>query len=508
MQLRPHQNTALDQARASIRQGLLRPLIAAPTGFGKTVLAGQMMESCYKAGKRGWFFCDRIKLVNQTVSKFIDFEMEFAVKQADHPLEDPYAPIQVVSIQTYDAVVKANNNELHLAPDLIIVDECSTQYDIIKRVIEHLPNTPIIGLDATPYTKGLGKLYNNLIVPITHRELEAQGYLCPINYCVGEHIDLTKIRSMDANTYSAQDLEKATGESKEVLTGCIIKNWLEFGENSQTIAFSPSMDHSKYLVQKFNDMGISAVHIDCYTDPDERETIYEAHNKGEFKILACSRLLGVGYDSPTTRCLIDCYPVKSRKTYVQRAGRIARTSDGKEYAIYLDHAGNYEQFGGPAEDIVPTELHDGESPHREQDLTNQKKEKPEPKKSECPKCYSEMIGRGCACGYEIPTTQTMEDDGTMLVMVGNELNKKTPLAEKQQFLASMMKHGKDKKYKDGYAACQYKEKFGLWPNGIEVVPASEMCKMSKGWIKHQNIKKAKTRQAAKKAVSNINQALS
>ena len=75
-----------------------------------------------------------------------------------------------------------------------------------------------------------------------------------------------------------------------------------------TIAFSPSIKHSKYLVEMFNDNGISAVHIDGYMEDEDREIIYKAHERGEFLVLSCSMLLSVGYDSPKVQAMIDCYP--------------------------------------------------------------------------------------------------------------------------------------------------------------------------------------------------------
>ena len=150
--------------------------------------------------------------------------IKFGVRQANHELMDPSAPIQIASIGTVQAMVKNHNGRLPEF-DFALVDECHTQYEIIKDIIEQYNNIPIIGLTATPYSKGLGKLYNNLLVPITPRELLEGGYLCPVRYYGGEHVDMSKIRSVDANSYSVQDLEAETDKKKELLTGSIIENW-------------------------------------------------------------------------------------------------------------------------------------------------------------------------------------------------------------------------------------------------------------------------------------------
>lgn len=491
MKLFDHQETAYKMATNSIRAGLNRPIIAAPTAFGKTVLAGAMLKSCQDKGRRGWFFCDRIQLVNQTIEKFTQMGINFGVRQAEHELSNAQAPIQIASIQTVQAMVNKHNGRLPEF-DFAIVDEAHTQWELIKQIIERYNNIPIIGLTATPYSKGLGKMYNNLLVPITPRELLAQGYLTPVKYFGGEHVDLSKIRSVDANTFSPGDLENETDEHKEILTGCIIKNWLEFGENSQTIAFSPSLAQSQYLVEKFNRAGITAEHIDCYTPDDEKKDLIEAHNAGEFKILSCSRLLGTGYDSPTTVCIIDCFPTKSITTYAQRIGRVMRTSDGKPHAIYLDHAGNFDRFGY-AEDIVPTELHDGEKPHREQDLATQK-DKKEAKVRDCHQCFQKMQGCRClACGYQISKSEELIDDGSMLKEIneGTKANKQDPMEAKQRFLDDMFTHQTIKQYKKGYAWRAYFEKYGVYPTGMQPNLLPEVGEMGKKWIKYKNIKHAK-----------------
>ena len=436
MKLRDYQEKALLLCRDSMRRGLKRPIIAAPTAFGKTVLAAQMMKNCQDSGKKGWFFCDRVQLIEQSIDKFRQMGINFGVKQANHPLTNPTAPIQIVSIQTIAAMAGKHGRKI---PDfdMAIVDEAHTQYDIIKTIMAQYNNIPIIGLTATPYSKGLGMMYNNLIVPINTRELLSRGMLAQVRYYGGEHVDLSNVRSIDPNTFSAQDLESETDKDSDRLAGCIINNWLKYGEDSQTIAFSPSQALSRNLVERFNAAGISAEHVDCNTSPTERAQIFDAHDKGEFKVLSCSRLLNTGYDAPSVRCLIDCYPCKSVTTYVQRVGRLMRIHPGKVDAIYLDHASNFERFGY-AEDIVPESLHDGKTTHKEKDQI--KKEKKESKASDCPVCMQKMSGPVCkACGYTMPKSERLEDDGSMLVeMTGSAANRKDSKELKEQFKQGLL----------------------------------------------------------------------
>ena len=380
---------------------------------------------------------------------------------------------------------------------MAFVDECHTQYEIIKYLIKQYNDTIIIGMSASPYSRGLGLMYNNLLVPATASELLDLDYLCPVRYYVGKHIDMKKIASRGPNAFNPGDIDRETDNDSEMLSGDIIKNWVKLGENSQTIAFSPTQNMSKKLVEKFQAEGISAEHIDCYLDTDERRDLFEAHDKGEFKILSCSRLLNTGFDSPTTRCVIDCYPIKSVTDWVQRVGRILRISEGKEYAIYLDHGDNYSRFG-PAEEIVPEELSMAKKgdTHNERDLT---KEKKKPKTMECPQCRQAMIMPACkACGYQLPVNDQFYDDGTDLVeATGKAANKKDSIEIKTQFYSELLCHARKKGYSKGWAANQYRSKYDVWPNKIKPYDVSETTSLVKNWVKYQAIKYRASQQQRK-----------
>lgn len=487
MNLRPHQERAIEMLRSSIRKGNKRTLLAAPCSFGKTITAAAMLASAAQNGKRGIFICDRVKLVQQALESFDRHGMKVGVMQGEHERTNPHAPIQIASIQTI-------TRRRHMPEfDFAIVDECHTHYQGLQRLMDSYTAVPFIGLSATPYSKGLGRAYSDLVVPITPMELLEQGYLCPVDYYGGAHVDTSKIGlkrlSTGASDYNPDQLAAAT-EQDTKLTGDIIQNWCKYAMGKQTIAFSPSIKHSKHMVDMFNAAGIPAVHVDGYMDAEERDWIFKAHDAGEFLILSCSRLLNTGYDAPQVECLIDCFPTKSLITYVQRAGRIMRTAEGKERAIYLDHAGNVARFGF-AENIVPDELHDGEKVYNERTLT---KEKKEPKVKSCPQCYQQMVGIRCKCGYEVPIREQLETTAEELVKLQKYDNKGYTAEQKSEWYGGFLTYAHAKGYKDGWAANKYKEKFGVWPNKVNPKLGRVSAEVQ-GFIKHSQIKHARRRAA-------------
>ena len=66
MDLRPHQQLAIDLIRKSLATGHKRPLLAAPCSFGKTLVSAYILQHAVEKGNRVIFFADRLKLISQT----------------------------------------------------------------------------------------------------------------------------------------------------------------------------------------------------------------------------------------------------------------------------------------------------------------------------------------------------------------------------------------------------------------------------------------------------------
>ena len=69
-ELHDHQARALDALRASLLAGKRRPMVQAPTGAGKTVLAAAIVDGALKKGKRVLFTVPFLNLIDQTVDAF------------------------------------------------------------------------------------------------------------------------------------------------------------------------------------------------------------------------------------------------------------------------------------------------------------------------------------------------------------------------------------------------------------------------------------------------------
>jgi DNA repair protein RadD len=488
--LRPHQELAVRMLRESIARGNKRVILGACTSFGKTILAAYLAMQAVKKGNRVMFICDRVKLVQQSLATFERLGIEVGVIQGQHHLEDWDKPVIIASVQTL-----ARRRKIPPA-NLVIVDECHVHYKFTDELMKRWSAVVFIGLSATPYAKGLGLAYQDLVVPVTPNELLNEEYLTPVVYYTGKTVDTSKF-STKRNKYGAKDYDQSSMEDfdesdEEVLCGDIIKNYRKYADGKMAIAFSRSIKHSKYLVDMFKAEGIPAVHIDGYMDDQMRQMIFKDHRNGLFKVLSCSQLLTVGYDEPAIECLIDAYPTRSITVWCQRIGRIMRIAEGKEKAIVLDHAGNVRKLG-PAENIIPENLSMDEKGTDERKLVKDKKE---PKMSECPECGAEMAGVKCQnCGYVIPITEQIKTTNEMLEEYQDEEkkkhNKEFTKEQKQQFFSELLLHADMKGYSDGWAKHKYRERFGVWPNKYEQKRADWINPETLRYIKHLQIKFAK-----------------
>lgn len=183
-QLYDHQELAI----AAVRQGCnttgKRQILMLPTGAGKTHIASYMIRQAVAKGKRCLFICDRIELIDQTSARFLTDGIPHGVIQANHPLYRPDLPVQICSIQT---LARRRIEKF----DLAIIDEAHTLHKAHIKLMTANPDGFVVGLSATPFTKGLGKIFNGLVNPISTRELIDAGYLADFVAYGPATIDIT-----------------------------------------------------------------------------------------------------------------------------------------------------------------------------------------------------------------------------------------------------------------------------------------------------------------------------
>jgi len=453
--LRQYQVDSINDLRKAILNGHKRVVLQLATGGGKTTIASEMIRKANEKGKKCLFLADRIELVEQT-SKRLDYEgIEHGIIMADHPRYKPSALNQVCSPQTLARRATP-------PADLVIIDECHVAYGIHKKMMEAMPNAVFIGLSATPFSKGLGKMYSNLVVGATCAKLTDEGYLVPVKVFAPSKPDLTKIRTI-AGDYDEKELFARV--SKPKLVADIVDTWIKRAEGRPTIGFAVNVLHSQYLCEQFKEKGIRAAHIDSYMPKKDREQLVKDFKDGYIKVLFNVGILDKGFDYPEASCLIMARPTKSLMLYIQQAGRVLRTHSSKEDAIILDHAGNTQAHGFVTDDL-PQELDDGTKRKVEATKKNEKEEV-----KLCPSCayVKKRHEYSCPCCGFVPKKKNAGIDvaqGDLLEVT----RKKITLDDKQKLYSELLYIEVEKGYKKGFAAQMFRNKFGVWPKGLNDIP--------------------------------------
>lgn len=482
---RSFQEAAHQALRDGSKAGHKNQLLMAPTGAGKTYLALRVANEALQRGKRVGFVCDRTTLINQTSETADRYGLNHGVIQAQHWRFNAALPFQIASAQT---LARRSWPEF----DVIICDEAHTLY---KHVTDHISQTPahVIGLSATPFSAGLGKIYTNLINATTMDALIKNGDLVPMRV-----FSCTQANMAGAATAGGEWTDRAAEERGMDIIGDVVTEYIKFGEGRKSICFGSTIKHCEEIARQFNEAGIPAKVFCSTTTADERKEILDEYHKpgSHWRVLVSVEALAKGFDVPDVECILDCRPFrKSLSSFIQMIGRGLRSSTGKMDCILLDFSGNIIRFKKDFEEIYFNGLAELDSGEK-LDKQIRREDDEEKKDSACPRCkYQPFFKRCMSCGFEIVVKALVEHlPGEMReIMIG-----KTKLADDsrhlyEQFVSYVRQHGKPETAK-GRAAHLYKDILGSWPPstwGFDSVPTVPITAAVRNKIAQKKIAYAK-----------------
>lgn len=473
MPLYEHQTEAIEALRRNIRSGIRRQVLMVPTGGGKTRIASEVTQMAAAKGSRILFLADRIELIDQASARFDAEGIDHGVIQGKHWRWRPEKQVQIATIQTLV-------NRAEMPWDLIFVDECHAGGRRLNDWIQK-QNSVVVGLSATPWSKGLGRVYERMVVGVRARELISRGLLVDIGEAwAPTEPDLTGVRVV-AGEWEEDGLAKVMDTSR--IVGDVVSTWLEKARGRKTFLFAVNVAHSKHMVEAFLKAGVRAAHVDGYEDPVSRKKTIDGFKGDEFELISNVGILDKGVDIPAASCVILARPTKSLMLHIQQLGRVLRIHPGKKDAMVLDHAGNLVRHGFPTDDL-PEELDDGK-----------RKPKAEPKPADqlpkiCPKCRG-IKPKGThkcpRCGFEPERFNNVTHEEGKLVQIISGQEKRDLYA---QIKFEQQRLGKS----DSWIAGRFKDLTGDWPRGnIRDVEPKEPTQKVIGKLKSLNIRWANSR---------------
>ena len=506
---RDDQRQAVDRLRASVAAGRNRIVMQAPTGWGKTLLAAEVVDSALSKGKRVLFTVPAIMLVDQTVEMFYAQGIEdVGVIQAQHHMTDWSKPVQVASMQT---LVKHNIPEA----DVVLIDECHRWFKFYDTWLcdPKWLKVPMIGLSATPWRRGMGNYYHELIVAATTQQLIDKGVLSPFKVFAPSHPDLSEVRTV-AGDYHEAELSKAM--QRGALVADTVKTWQALAEGRPTLCYAVDRAHAMHLKKKFEEAGVPCGYQDAYTTDNDsvnretnekregRKSIKRKFHDGTYKVVCNVGTLTTGIDWDV-RCISMCRPTKSDMLFAQIVGRGLRRADGKDYCLILDHSDNHQRLGFVTDiDVSHTGLCTSKAPVND----NRTESILLPK--ECPHCAFLKPPRSAkcpACGFVAEAVSSIQSQhGELRELKAKpkpppKPGKDMTQQDKLVFYAELKGYGEMKGFKPGWADNQYRDKTGVWPRGVKHVTSIMHTSLETlNWIKSRQIAYAKSREASARRV--------
>lgn len=463
-QLREYQSASIDALRNGFAAGHTRQVLCAATGAGKTVISTHMLRLALDKGSRVMFVCDRRILVEQCSRQLWAENIPHGIIMQGHPQLNE--PCQVASIQTLERC------DGWFDADLIIVDEIHAV--MRKSLIAYMKNrskTKIIGLTATPFNQALAESFSNVVNVVTMEQLVGDGFLVPFRVFAATEINTAGVKVV-AGEWQKDELEQ---RSLQVI-GDVVADYVKINNDvfngipQKTIVFSSGVGHGAELVNAFAGIGLNFVQV-SYLDSDEyKRDVFAEFAKPDTSIngIISTDILTRGFDQPDVMHVVVAKPLrKSFSQHVQMIGRGSRPYTGKEFCVIQDNSGNWMRFAESYEKLYENGVKSLASD--EDKKTRKEKTDKEKKEARCPQCKQIWVGRIVVCptcGYERKQKSLAETVAGEISEITMK-NRKDTQEYKTGFYRQLLQYAYGKGYAEGWAYHKYKERFGVYPNGIK-----------------------------------------
>lgn len=340
--LYPDQDKLIDDTRVALRKHR-RVFVQAPTGSGKTVLAGYMIKRITGNNLRSWFVAPRNKLVNQASDTLSKFGVNHGRIDAKHD-ESKAFQVHVVSLNTLIRRLAKIIRE----PDFIFFDEAHVNIEQILTVQEMFPRSRVVCLSATPERgdgRGLNEIADTLIEGPQLSELVKLGRLSVPRYFFPDlGIDRGSL-SWNGTEVNADELAELYAKQK--IYGRTIDLYKKHSDGKPCVLFERRVKSAKFAAQQFRDAGYNFQCVDGSMTEKQLNAIFDGFRRGEIIGLTSSDLLTYGVDLPTIECLIMLRLTRSVALFYQMIGRGLRMAPGKDSCVILDQVNNIVEFGYP-----------------------------------------------------------------------------------------------------------------------------------------------------------------
>ncbi len=261
----------------------------------------------------------RAEIADQTSNTFTAMGVAHGRIQPGHPMTDEI--VQIGMVQTV-----AKRLDKIAEPGFIIIDESHHAVaETWREVLDAWPEAKVLGVSATPERldgRGLGDVFQEMVIGPGVRELIEQGFLAPFIYLAPDAgIDLRGVRTLGGD-YRADDLTRAV--DRTAITGNVVQHYRSHLAGRTAIAFCITVAHAEHVAAEFRANEISAASIDGTLAAAERGDLVTRLRDGELKVLTSCALISEGFDAPSVGGAILLRPTQSFALFRQQIGRCLR----------------------------------------------------------------------------------------------------------------------------------------------------------------------------------------
>lgn len=387
MILRPYQNSAVESIYTYFMANNGNPLVAMPTGTGKSVVIGDFVRGIYRhyPNQRVMMLTHVKELIEQNYEKLVTLwpTAPAGIYSASIGRKETHFPITFAGIAS---VAKKAAFFRHI--DLLLIDEAhlvglkeSTMYlAFIAELKKYNPSLKVVGFTATPYRLGLGKLTEGGLFTDTCFDMtgvEAFNWLIDEGYLIklvpkrtGMMFDVSEV-GMSGGEYKQSELQFAV--DKHELTYAAVRETVEYGaDRKKWLLFASGVEHAEHVASMLEYFGISTCVIHSKMSDADRTERIKGLKAGKYRAAVNNNVLTTGFDDPEIDLISCLRPSGSPGLWVQMLGRGTRpdfapgfdttTKEGRLAAIaastkhdclVLDFAGNTRRLGPINDPVIP-----------------------------------------------------------------------------------------------------------------------------------------------------------
>ena len=370
------------------------PVVAMPTGTGKSIVIGLFIQRIYQAYpfQRVMMLTHVKELIEQNADKLQTMWPSAPVGIFSAGLKQKVSgmPITFAGVQSAAKAASCFGKI-----DLIMIDEChlvspedNTSYQKLIKILKEVnPKLKVVGFSATPFRMGLGLItaggiFTDVCYNITgvsaFCQLIDDGFLSPlVPFPTTVQLDVTGVHKRGGE-FIEKELQLAV--DKDEITRAAIREALERMSDRQYImVFASGVQHSENITRVLREYGQTAV---CAHSKMGKQADI---NKEEFgacrhRFIVSNNMLTTGVDYPHVDGIIMLRPTGSPGLWVQMLGRGTRVvyrrfagfnisikehrleaikRGGKRDCLVLDFAGNTMRLGPINDPSIPRKKGEG-----------------------------------------------------------------------------------------------------------------------------------------------------